>query len=661
MSAYRPPRFSLPRYFPSGRTRTTLSARRNLHVCTTWFCPGVLWAVLAALCFLSAPNARCQEKTGGIFVRVQSPDKSSVDQATVNLFTFSGAPLRTATTVGGQAVFESLPKATYVLEVTAAGYERFRQSVELSINGDEQWVYVTLTPLGGFKSSSGPSGPPILAPNAQKELNKALESLRADKLDEARKHLEKVSRSAPSNPDVNYLWGMYYAQSKDWAHAQAYWEKAIQFYPRHEFALAALGQLALQNGDFPKAIDYLGRAVEASPSSWRHEQQLAEAYLRHNEFDQAQKHAVRAIELGKDRAGAAQLVLAKAYLRQNQPQLAQKALTALLAEQPSGPDSQQASQLLEALKHPVAASTAVAPVAAATPSVETVKPAPTTSTYIREELLPPAKWMPPDVDESMPPVESGAACPLRQIQDEVAKRVRNFVDGVNRISATEALDHEVVDRFGLTTKRETRNFTYVESLQEVKPGMYRVEEYRNGTMGLDVFPERLASLGLGSLVMIFHPAYRDEYEVTCEGLSRWHGALAWQLHFRQRADKPVRLREYTLAKQVFPVALRGRAWIATNSYQVVSLETDIVAPIPQIRLKAEHISIDYAPVKFRKGSEELWLPQSAELFFDLGGRRIHRRHHFTNYLLFSVDENQKIAAPTVDAESETSPVSEPNF
>ena len=70
--------------------------------------------------------------------------------------------------------------------------------------------------------------------------------------------------------------------------------------------------------------------------------------------------------------------------------------------------------------------------------------------------------------------------------------------------------------------------------------------------------------------MIFHPAYRDEYEVTCEGLSRWHGALAWQIHFRQRPDRPVRLREYSVAKQVFPIALRGRAWIATDTYQVVS-------------------------------------------------------------------------------------------
>jgi hypothetical protein len=142
---------------------------------------------------------------------------------------------------------------------------------------------------------------------------------------------------------------------------------------------------------------------------------------------------------------------------------------------------------------------------------------------------------------------------------------------------------------------------------------------------MDVFPEHIASFGLGALVMIFHPAYRNEYEVFCEGLSRWQGS-AWQVHFRQRADRPVRLRQYTVAKQVFPVALRGRAWIAADSYQVVSLETDIVAPIPQIQLKAEHITIDYAPVKFHKDQEELWLPQKAELFLDLGSRRIHRRH-----------------------------------
>ena len=277
----------------------------------------------------------------------------------------------------------------------------------------------------------------------------------------------------------------------------------------------------------------------------------------------------------------------------------------------------------------------------------------------RADLLPPSKWMPPDIDESMPPVEPGASCPMQQISDQTAKRVEAFIDGVNRISATETLDHEVIDRFGLTAKHETRRFSYVESLSEVKPGMYRVEEYRDGTMGLDVFPERLASLGLGSMVLIFHPVYRDEYEMTCEGLTHWHDRKVWQIHFRQRKDKPARMREYNVGKNVYSVGLRGRAWIAADTFQIVSIETDLVAPVPQIRLAAEHIAIDYEPVQFRKKHEELWLPQNAELFFDFNGRRIHRRHHFDDYRLFSVDENQKISAPPSEAKLDsTQPPSE---
>jgi hypothetical protein len=68
-------------------------------------------------------------------------------------------------------------------------------------------------------------------------------------------------------------------------------------------------------------------------------------------------------------------------------------------------------------------------------------------------------WMPPDVDQSMPAVESSVACPLQKVQDEAAKRVRAFVDGVNRISATEVLDHEVIDQHGRTSKHETRKFS----------------------------------------------------------------------------------------------------------------------------------------------------------------------------------------------------------
>jgi hypothetical protein len=51
------------------------------------------------------------------------------------------------------------------------------------------------------------------------------------------------------------------------------------------------------------------------------------------------------------------------------------------------------------------------------------------------------------------------------------------------------------------------------------------------------------------------------------------------------------------------------------------------------------------PVKFASHHQQLWLPESAEIFFDYGNRRMHRRHHFRDYMLFAVDEKQKISVP----------------
>ena len=93
------------------------------------------------------------------------------------------------------------------------------------------------------------------------------------------------------------------------------------------------------------------------------------------------------------------------------------------------------------------------------------------------------------------------------------------------------------------------------------------------------------------------------------------------------------------------MSLKGRAWIAANSFQILHLESDLVEPVLAIRLLRDHLAVDYAPVRFQKQNTELWLPQLAEWYLELGGKKYHRRHSFTNFLLFSVDEKQRITRP----------------
>ena len=256
-------------------------------------------------------------------------------------------------------------------------------------------------------------------------------------------------------------------------------------------------------------------------------------------------------------------------------------------------------------------------------------------------------WLPPNVDEKVPPVEVGEPCSLDEVVQQAEKRILELVQAVDRFTATESLTHESINKHGIASRPEKRKFAYVVAIQEVRQGHLGVTEYRNGGGALNEFPGGIVTSGLPALVLIFHPYYAANYEMTCKGLARLNGRLAWQVHFRQRPDKPNELKTYQFGINgaSYSVGLKGRAWISADSYQIVRMETDLVASMPEIQLLAEHTAIEYGPVKFHEINATLWLPQSAEVYFAWRGRQVHRVHSFDDYLLFTVGDKQRITTP----------------
>jgi tetratricopeptide (TPR) repeat protein len=624
-------------------------------------------ALLMVFGFHQGINAQsaAQLASGVLNVIIRTPQGSRADvQAIVTLYNSSNNPLRVGSPSSGQLIFTGLDADRYTLEVVATGFQKLIQPVDIQISGQHQQVSIELVPDTG-KNPQSTSSVPILAPNARKNLDRVLEDLRTGRLEDAKSHLEKVSRTAPSYPDVTYLWGVYYLQAKNSQRAKENWGKTLQVDPRHVFALAALAQMATDAGDLPGAIGYLERATEAQPTSWLYQDRLAVAYMNQGDLEKAETHAVRATQVGKGHAADTQLILAQVLLKRNDRPRAIQALDAFLSAEPNSPKAPSARQLIESLQIQLPETQPAAPEVPA--SLIAPATVPSSSSPVRAkadaaagnppssavDYLPTQRWIASDVDEAIPPVEPGIACPLEKMKQETGERVHDFINAVNRISATEFLENETIDPSGLPKRRETRRYNYIVAVTRINQGMVDFQEYRNGSRGIDDFPEHIASLGLPTMVMVFDPAFRDSYDFSCEGLSHWRGGLAWQVHFRQRPDKPARLRGYRVAGNFYSVPVRGRAWVTTDSFQVVTMETDIVAPIPAIRLKTEHSFIEYAPVQFRKDQQVLWLPESAELFFDFRGHRMHRRHYFRNYQLFSVDETQQISDPKAKLESNT--------
>lgn len=254
-------------------------------------------------------------------------------------------------------------------------------------------------------------------------------------------------------------------------------------------------------------------------------------------------------------------------------------------------------------------------------------------------------WAPPDIDEQVLPVASDASCSLPQVLQGVSHSVKQLMGNLDRFTATERIEHREVDKNGRLRPPKARSFDYLVSIAEIRPGILIAEESRSGNISANDFPTNLASLGMVALALVFHPYYVVDHEVTCEGLGQWRGRTAWQLRFQERPDKLGRDLGFRLGNHSYPVRLKGRAWVAENTYQLLGLETDLVEPVPKIRLLRHHLVIEYRPVQFTQRNVELWLPRSAEMYLDLRGHRYLHQHTYTQYQLFSVDVNQQIQDP----------------
>jgi len=67
--------------------------------------------------------------------------------------------------------------------------------------------------------------------------------------------------------------------------------------------------------------------------------------------------------------------------------------------------------------------------------------------------------------------------------------------------------------------------------------------------------------------------------------------------------------------------------------------------LPAIKMYHLYLSISYAPVRFQSRDVRVWLPHIADVYYDYGELDNVVHHTFSDFLLFSVDIDQKIAGP----------------
>jgi len=534
------------------------------------------------------------------------------------------------------AVFVNTELGKYSVSVTAVGYLTTRQEITV-VKAERQDVDIVIQRDPAAITLNEASG--LLSKKAQKEANRALSHLKSGRLPDARKQLERAYELAPSNADLNFLFGYLYFEEEDYAKAGGYLRTAASLSPHSAQTLILLGRTNLAQKNYPAAQSALEQAILVDSENWLPHNLLADSYLHEKEYgkarDEAQIAVAKSARYGKSASGAAELTLGQALLALGQTKEGIQALQEFLKQSPPADLVDQVRALITTAEKNDHASASGSQIAAS--PAEPLMAVPKVALSMQT-------WRPPDIDDAKPILDPGVTCPSAQVLSEAGERVQELVQDVTRFSAKEDLFHKSLDSTGLSSHSETRKYDYVAAISSQK-GSVLIDEYRADIGPQRGDPDGISSTGFIMLALVFHPEMQSDFDFGCEGQGQWRGQPAWLVHFRQRPDRPNRMKSYDVGGKTYRVDLKGRAWISKDTFQLMHVEADMANPVHEIQLDSEHQIVEYGPVPFAKKNTMLWLPKNVEIYFDFRKHHYYRQFSFDDYMLFDVDVTEHHKPP----------------
>ena len=603
--------------------------------------------ICASSAFAQRPSGGRGSQAGSVsqsvtlLINVRDPSGVPIDgAAVVSLAATVGGYHQTVTTRDAStAVFDGLAQGEYDAEASYPGYKTTTDHISVNAIGSTMQVYLYLVPESDKKSQGPTSQGIVMSPKLQAEIDKGLEALRKRQFETARAHFTKGLAMAPGNPDISYLVGTAELGLNHPENARQNFEHALTIDPTHERSLLALGELQLRNGETAAAVATLEKAFLKNGASWRTHLLLASAYAKADRLPDAETHAQRAAELARDKGAGARLLLGEIQQAEGKIPEAEKTFKELAAKFPSDPSAEQAKKRLASGSAPLQSTASSKPEELATLPVPTLP---------RIELLPANErpWAPLDIDSREFPLAQNASCDAEDILPRAEQRMNLQLKNFEKFTATEHIDHQEIDRLGRPGPVRSRNFSYIVFVHGYAGDSFFLQEDRYSAGKDNNFPTSLATTGLNNLgVSILQPATRGEFVYQCEGVASVRGKAAWQIRFQEKKDSTESVRDWRRSGKIYPIPIKGRIWLASASFDVVRIETDLLQPVETLGLTRDHLLVDYGPINFSASNTTLWLPWSAEMHMELHGHRYHHMHYLTDYMLFGVNTNHKIGKP----------------
>ncbi len=275
---------------------------------------------------------------------------------------------------------------------------------------------------------------------------------------------------------------------------------------------------------------------------------------------------------------------------------------------------------------------------------------------LRKDIPELKKLKPSDDQSSLPLI-------LSRVADNLDLFLNNFVNTTSQEDIDESRRGGMRNYWSGLQPRLSRTgqdsihqtFRYLMLLQAGAPR--RLTEYRTDVHGQDRSADHpiggyLKTTGFASLPLLLHQNNQQFSDFRYLGSQEVKGR---QTHVVAFAEHPIPAAVAVVFKlssgESIPVILQGIAWIDAETYQIVRIRTDLLAPQTENGLHRETTVVQLHQVTFRDSSAVLWLPREVEVTVQFRDVLLHNRHRYSDYQLFKVDTEQRVQPPKEESAS----------
>jgi hypothetical protein len=167
------------------------------------------------------------------------------------------------------------------------------------------------------------------------------------------------------------------------------------------------------------------------------------------------------------------------------------------------------------------------------------------------------------------------------------------------------------------------------------------EEYRSELKNEHFKPEEskgslFLSSGYATHPIYFHPQQQSGSRYRYLGRHKSE-RNAYVIAFAQRPESAGTLRYLSADNQTIAILLQGLAWIDPDTYKIIRMRSDLLAPRKDISLEFQTTSIRFGEVKFKGIARGFWLPLEVVVATKYQGYFFRNRHRYSQYRLFTVE------------------------